>query len=202
MELMPQNGSYIKMTKLPLDWDACRKKALQFDLTHNSIILDIGSKDGKKAQYILNKGQLIMSDITLKKSISPFVLSDAAHLPFSNDSFDLVTLLHVIEHTQNDKTVLKEIYRILKKNGTALIVTPNANRFTKFYSFILRIVTRSPYKYPLNPDHVFEYGASDIENIMKNSEFQNYKIEPIFMKISRFLRIKKYCDQWIVTAKK
>jgi hypothetical protein len=54
----------------------------------------------------------------------------------------------------------------------------------------------------MNTDHVLEYGDSDIKSLLKNSEVQNYKIEPIFMKISRFLRIRKYCAQWIVTAKK
>lgn len=190
------------MAKFPLDWDVCRKKVSRINLTEKSIILDIGSKDGKKAHYVLNKGQLIMSDITSKKNISPFVLSDATHLPFRDNLFDLITLFHVIEHIKDDRAALKEIRRVLKKNGTALIVTPNANRFTKIYSFVFKIIMRSPHKYPLNPDHVFEYSASDIENIMTNSEFQSYKIEPIFMKISGFLRIRKYCDQWIVTAKK
>jgi ubiquinone/menaquinone biosynthesis C-methylase UbiE len=123
-------------------------------------------------------------------------------LPFSDNSFDLVALFHVIEHIKNDNTALKEIHRVLRKNGTTIIVIPNANRFIKIYSLFLKIIMRTPHKYPLNPDHVFEYSASDIENIMKNSDFQSYEIEPIFMKISRFLRIEKYCDQWIVTAKK
>jgi ubiquinone/menaquinone biosynthesis C-methylase UbiE len=127
---------------------------------------------------------------------------DATNLPFKDSPFELVTMLHVIEHIKNDEAALREIYRVLKKDGTALIVTPNANRFTKLYSVALKVLKRSPYQYPMNTDHVFEYGASDIKSLLKNSEFQNYKIEPIFMKISRFLRIKKYCDQWIVTAKK
>jgi ubiquinone/menaquinone biosynthesis C-methylase UbiE len=196
-----KNRKYIGKNRVPLDWDVCRNKASYLNLTENSRILDIGGKDGKKAHYVINKGQLIMSDIS-QENISPFVLSDVTYLPFRGNSFDLITMFHVIEHIKSDKNALKEIYRILKKNGTALIVTPNAKRVTKIYSFALKIVTRSPCKYPLNPDHVFEYSAQDIENLMKNSSFQSYRIEPIFMKISRFLRIRKYCDQWIVTAKK
>ncbi len=82
------------------------------------------------------------------------------------------------------------------------MVTPNTNRFTKLYSLFLKIVKRSPNKYPLNPDHVFEYSDSDIENVMENLEFQSYKIEPIFMNLSRVLRIRKYCNQWIIVARK
>lgn len=189
------------MSELSLDWDNCRKRVLNLNLTEDSMVLDIGSKDGKKAHFIINKGQFILSDICRRK-ISPFVLCDATNLPFKDDSFELITMLHVIEHIKNDKAALREIVRVLKKKGTALIVTPNANRFTKIYSIMLKVIKRSPYRYPMNIDHVFEYGESEIKSLMKNSEIQNYKIEPIFMRISRFVRIKKYCDQWIVTVKK
>jgi ubiquinone/menaquinone biosynthesis C-methylase UbiE len=189
------------MSKLSLDWDNCRKRVSNLNLTENSMILDIGSNNGEKAHYIINKGQLTMSDICRRKT-SPFVLCEATNLPLKDNSFELVTMLHVIEHIKNDAAVLREIYRVLKKDGTALIVTPNANRFTKFFSVALKVLKRSPYRYPMNIDHVFEYGASDIKSLLKNSEFQNYKIDPLFMRISRYLRIRKYCDQWIVTAQK
>src|SRR3972149_3866910 len=165
------------MSKLPLDWDSCKKRVSNFNLTENSMILDIGSKDGKKAHYIINKGKVVMSDVCRRK-ISPFVLCDATNLPFKDNSFELVTMLHVIEHIKNGKMTLREIYRVLKKDGTALIVTPNANRFTKLYSVALKVLKRSPYQYPINIDHVFEYGASDIKSLLKTSEFQNYKIDP------------------------
>ncbi len=190
-----------KMSKPTLDWADCRKRILNLNLTEDSMVLDIGSKDGIKAHYMITKGQLTMSDICRRK-ISPFVFCDATNLPFKESSFELVTILHVIEHIKNDQATLKEIYRVLKKNGSALIVTPNANRFTKLYSVILKVIKKSPYPYPMNTDHVFEYDESDIKSLLKNSEFQNYKIDPFFMKIFRYLRIGKYCDQWIVTAKK
>jgi demethylmenaquinone methyltransferase/2-methoxy-6-polyprenyl-1,4-benzoquinol methylase len=189
------------MSKLPSDWEICRKRISSLDLTENSMILDIGSEDGRKAHYIVNKGKLTMSDIRRRK-ISPFVLCEATNLPFKDSSFDLVTILHVIEHIKDDKMVLRETYRILKNGGAVLVVTPNANRLTKIYSILIKVTKKSPDRYPLNPDHVFEHDLLDIKNMLSISEFQNYTIEPIFMKISRFLRIRKYCDQWIITAKK
>ncbi len=188
------------------DWDECVKKISTFGLNENSFILDVGSKDGKKTHYIFNSGffkknQIIMTDLC-KKNLSPFVLADATFLPFKDNSFDLVTMLHVLEHIKNDIGALNEIYRVLKKDGHTLLVTPNGQRFTRLYSLFIKIIKRSPYKYPLNPDHVIEYSGSEIENTMKSSVLQNYKIEPIFMRISRYLRIKRHCDQWIITAKK
>lgn len=188
--------------KVPLDWDICRETIANLKLTKDSMILDIGSKDGKKARYVLDKGNLIMSDLIPNNNLSPFVVASATFLPFRRNSFDLVIILHVIEHIKDDKNALKEIYRVLKEKGTMLLVTPNAKRLEDIYSFIIKVIRKSPHRYPLNPDHVFEYGAADIRNLLIQSEFTNYKIEPIFMKLSWFFRIYRYCNQWIVTAQK
>jgi ubiquinone/menaquinone biosynthesis C-methylase UbiE len=186
---------------LPIDWIISRDKVSALGLTKDSRILDVGSKDGKKAQYVAANVQLVMSDIS-KRPLSPFVCCDATKLPFIDNSFDAVTMLHVLEHIEDSGLAVKEIYRVLKKGGSTVIVTPNANRPTKVYSHIVKVAKHSSSKYPMNPDHVFEYGASDIEKVFAESEFNSYVIEPIFRRISTVVRIRQYCDQWIVTAKK
>lgn len=45
-------------------------------------------------------------------------------LPFKNDSFDLVTALAIIEHVDNPEKMLKEVMRVLKPDGLALLTTP------------------------------------------------------------------------------
>ncbi|MBY0424660.1 MAG: class I SAM-dependent methyltransferase [Cytophagales bacterium] len=48
--------------------------------------------------------------------------------PFSgiaDHSFDVVVSFQVIEHIRNDKLFLKEIHRVLKPGGKAIITTPN-----------------------------------------------------------------------------
>jgi len=83
-----------------------------------------------------------------------------------------------------------------------LLVTPNAKRFERIYAIFLKAIKRIPYKYPLNPDHAFEYSLSDLEGLLKNSRFKFYEVKPIFMKLSKFLRFKRYCNQFLVRAKK
>ena len=41
-----------------------------------------------------------------------------------NESFDVVICNHVLEHVQDDKKAMKEIYRVLKKRGIAILQTP------------------------------------------------------------------------------
>jgi SAM-dependent methyltransferase len=52
------------------------------------------------------------------------VLVDASSLPFSNETFDYLLLGDVLEHVPDDRTAAKEIVRVLKKNGRAVITVP------------------------------------------------------------------------------
>ena len=44
---------------------------------------------------------------------------------FDDESFDIITMHHVIEHIETPEDIIKEIYRILKKGGKLLISTPD-----------------------------------------------------------------------------
>jgi SAM-dependent methyltransferase len=46
-------------------------------------------------------------------------------LPFRNESFDLVLMLEVIEHLPDIPHSLREIARVLKPGGIAIVTTPN-----------------------------------------------------------------------------
>ena len=54
---------------------------------------------------------------------------DVDPLPFASNSEDFVVLSHVIEHVANPVRVVKEIFRVLKPGGRALIAAPD-KRFT------------------------------------------------------------------------
>jgi predicted SAM-dependent methyltransferase len=46
------------------------------------------------------------------------------HLPFEDESFDVVYSSNTLEHIENINVVMAEVYRILKKNGHFLISVP------------------------------------------------------------------------------
>lgn len=49
---------------------------------------------------------------------------DLQHLPFDDASYDVVFASHVLEHIPDDKKAIKEIYRILKPSGIAILPVP------------------------------------------------------------------------------
>jgi SAM-dependent methyltransferase len=55
-------------------------------------------------------------------------------IPFNNNSFDGIYCSHVIEHMQNPLHLMKEINRILKKDGRAAIITPDYIMTSKKYN--------------------------------------------------------------------
>jgi len=46
-------------------------------------------------------------------------------IAYPNDSFDVVTLNHVIEHAEDPLSLLEECRRILKPGGKIVVLTPN-----------------------------------------------------------------------------
>ena len=90
---------------------------------------------------------------------------DLKSMKFKDESFDLVICNHVLEHIEDDKMALEEIYRVLNINGIAILQVPiNVNREKTFEdSKITSQYDRE--KYFGQYDHVREYGIDYKERI-------------------------------------
>ena len=54
-----------------------------------------------------------------------FIMADAEHLPFKDEVFSHIMLNHVIEHLDDPKSAILEIYRVLKEDAGVDVYTPN-----------------------------------------------------------------------------
>jgi SAM-dependent methyltransferase len=52
------------------------------------------------------------------------VIGRIEQLPFEDGTFDLITCLDVIEHTPDDRAALRELRRVAKPGGWALVTVP------------------------------------------------------------------------------
>ncbi len=52
------------------------------------------------------------------------VKADICNLPFDDNTYDFIICNHVLEHIVNDHQAMKELYRILKPGGTAILMVP------------------------------------------------------------------------------
>ena len=68
--------------------------------------------------------------------------------PYEDNSFDTIVTFQVIEHVKKDEEFIKEIHRVLREGGKALITTPN----------IKMTLSRNPW-------HEREYTADQLEKL-------------------------------------
>ncbi len=98
----------------------------------NKKCLEIGCEKGVTSYFLRRKGgRWISTDIDkenvkitkelIKKNVLYFK-EDA--LPFLDSSFDYIIAIDTLEHIENDESFLRDIYRILSKNGTLCITVP------------------------------------------------------------------------------
>lgn len=97
-------------------------------------LLDVGCGDGKFSLEIMKRtSPCELYGIDNNKSIIKesqmrgidVIIVDAQHLPFLEESFDIVVTNQVIEHVLNVDQFLNEVRRVVKKNGIFLLSTPN-----------------------------------------------------------------------------
>jgi 2-polyprenyl-3-methyl-5-hydroxy-6-metoxy-1,4-benzoquinol methylase len=78
----------------------------------------IGTEPSEKAKTIaINKGVSFVSDLS----------------EIENQSLDVITMWHVLEHVPNLEHQMAELKRMIKPNGTIIIAVPNFNSFDANY---------------------------------------------------------------------
>ena len=94
--------------------------------------LDIGSGNGSLISLLRNKFKIKSSACDYTKELMTLsdVHVDVANLnvdklPYANETFDVVTITEVVEHLEHYRETLQETYRVLRKNGTLVVITPN-----------------------------------------------------------------------------
>ena len=69
---------------------------------------------------------------------SAYICGDACALPFTDGTFDAVTLFDVLEHIDADADAAREARRVVRPGGWILVSTPNADWHYPTYSFMRR----------------------------------------------------------------
>ncbi len=171
-------------------------------------VLEVGSGVGygimelapKADNYIaVDKYDTEISDkLSLENNIT-FIKTEVPPLKgIKDNSVDFVVTFQVIEHIEDDKMFLQEIYRVLKPGGKMILTTPNS----------IMSLTRNPW-------HTREYNPEEMEEVLKSS-FDDYELKGVFgndkvmdyynknkesvRKITRFdiLNLQHWLPRWLL----
>ncbi|MGH9929786.1 MAG: class I SAM-dependent methyltransferase [Pyrinomonadaceae bacterium] len=94
-------------------------------------ILDVGCGTGANLEMLSEFGEAEGVDVSAEalsfcqaRGLEKVKLGAAEALPYDDSSFDLATGLDVVEHLDDDLAGLKEMRRVLRRDGRALLFVP------------------------------------------------------------------------------
>lgn len=106
---------------------------------------------------------------------------DMMSLSLPGDSFDVVTMLDVLEHMTEPFEELLEVKRILKKGGLVVVNSPNGQS-------ILSKILKTKWHLVLPPEHLFYFSPKNLALFMEKNGFKMIYNKPIHKSFTL-----KYC---------
>lgn len=114
------------------------KTYIKNNISKSSKILDAGCGEGVLVEELIKEGYNAVG-IDINYCSRFVIMGDIKNLPFSNESFDLVLCLDVLEHINfnEQEKAIKEIYRVIKHGGEVIFSLPNLAYITSRIRFFL-----------------------------------------------------------------
>lgn len=139
-------------------------------------LLDIGAGTGDFLLVAKNNG---WNSVGIEPSVKAKAIAKTKGVElksnlseFEDNSFDIITMWHVLEHVPNLENQIKELKRLLKPNGSILIAVPNfksfdANYYKEFWA-----------AYDV-PRHLWHFSKTAIKKLFEKEELELIKILPM-----------------------
>ncbi len=187
---------------------------IERDEIAKDVLLDLASGTGDLTMELisLNPDKLYSCDISLKMlevqrnklKDKDVIISqaDAENLPMESESIDIVTIGFGIRNFENLKNALTEIFRVLKKGGSVIILEmfsqPKMKKgiynfyFSKIIPAVGNRISNSNYAY----DYLFSsvngfYTSKELIILCKNLNFELYHIKNNFRNLVNTLYFRK-----------
>jgi SAM-dependent methyltransferase len=135
-------------------------------------ILDFGCGSGEVLQILKSIGWKT-AGVEVDREAAVYARSqglevydqDIKSIPFPDDFFDVVRLRSVLEHLHEPHHILEEAHRILKPDGTLLIIVPNIKSFSS------RLFKERWYHLDV-PRHFYQFSFSSMRELLRRHSFR------------------------------
>jgi ubiquinone/menaquinone biosynthesis C-methylase UbiE len=158
---------------------------------HSRLIVDLGCRTGVFTRCLPKEAQVIGLDISKEATVwakknfgqLEFICADVCHLPFKNDSVDVVICSSVLEFIQNLEVAVKQTRNILKCRGVLIAGYPIE---TKLLKALIELMDRRAVK-TWNP-----------RRVMTDKEFVN---DPLAHK-HNFFTLRQVLEKYFLLTRK
>ena len=106
---------------------------------------------------------------------APSIKIDITDIPFPDNSFDLILCNHVLEHIPDDRKAMKQLLRVLKPQGKAILQVPVSLKLEKTYEDWSINSENERLKKFGQKDHVRIYGTDYVQRLSETG----FKVETI-----------------------
>ncbi len=176
-----------------------RLKRVVSHIPENSLLLDVGC--GTSAAFLKAISPNIKQgfgvdfkvDDTQFGNIKTTQLRLNTNLPFEDSSFDIVTMLAVLEHIEKEQEILKEIYRVLVPGGKLIITVPSvwSQPVLEFMAYKLRIVSEAEIR-----DHKRYYNREKLKKVLiEDNGFQEFNHQYFQLGMNNFCTVVKRSEE-------
>jgi 2-polyprenyl-3-methyl-5-hydroxy-6-metoxy-1,4-benzoquinol methylase len=143
-------------------------------------LLDVGTGDGlflkvaKEENFNICGTEISPVAVGIAKNLYNLDvhLTEIENVDFEENSFDVCTIWHVIEHVKNPIEILKKVYELLKPGAVVFVATPNLNKYVSRMIYRLRHNKPYPFYSQKGEPHLLHFTEYTLEKIIKKAGFK------------------------------
>lgn len=109
--------------------------------------------------------------------------ADAHKLPFKDESFEVIVCCEVLEHVENSEAVIREMKRVLKKNGSIIVEIDTENFLFKIVWYFWTTLRKGVWR----DSHVHSFGVKKLKTLfikeglkIKSMKIFNFSMAVVF----------------------
>lgn len=136
----------------------------------NVRLLDVGAGYGDFLHCAAKEGWNVsgfefspaVAKLSREKYGIPLAVGDLFEMPFPTQSFDVITMWHVLEHLADPKAVLRRLFELLRPGGVLVLEVPNLN-----------CLVRKSYRVPMTVNlHLYHFSPTTLSSLASAAGFK------------------------------
>jgi 2-polyprenyl-3-methyl-5-hydroxy-6-metoxy-1,4-benzoquinol methylase len=160
-------------------------------------LLDVGCGNGALLRQAQSLG-FVASGVEISPALASLVKEQLrcevyeqllSELDLPESSFDVVTMYDLIEHTENPRQDLEQVFRVLKSGGVFFVLTPNDQALLRRISRVLFAASLQSFSSPMRrlyyPDHLSYFTAESLSRLLASTGFELISLESMNQELSR-----------------